>query len=90
MREILHRHAWPMGNASRSKRACALRTTSIIPARSTTRRIWPAATFSGPRTIPRNTPVTVLPGRCGWRFMAGIFALRTAALDRIDRLYSEQ
>jgi competence protein ComEC len=39
-------------------------------------------------TIPRNTPVTVLPGRCGSRFMAAIFALRTAALDRIERLYS--
>ena len=39
-------------------------------------------------TIPRHTPVTVLPGRCGSRFMAGIFALRTAALDRIEGLYS--
>lgn len=38
-------------------------------------------------TMSRNTPATVLPGRCGWRFMAGIFALRTAALDRINRLY---
>jgi competence protein ComEC len=38
-------------------------------------------------TMARNTPAKVLPGRCGWRFMAGIFALRTAALDRIDRLY---
>jgi competence protein ComEC len=32
--------------------------------------------------------VKVLPGRCGSWFMAGIFALRTAALNRIDRLYS--
>jgi len=40
-------------------------------------------------SMPRNTPATVLPGRCGWRFMAGIFALRTAALDRIDRLYPD-
>ena len=39
-------------------------------------------------SMPRNAPVTVLPGRCGSRFMAGIFALRTAALDRIDQLYS--
>jgi competence protein ComEC len=39
-------------------------------------------------TILRNAPVTVLPGRCGSRFMAGIFALRTAALDRINGLYS--
>jgi competence protein ComEC len=36
-----------------------------------------------------NTPAKVLAGRCGWRFMAGIFALRTAALDRIDRLYPD-
>jgi competence protein ComEC len=38
-------------------------------------------------SMPRNTPARILPGRCGWRFMAAIFALRTAALDRIDRLY---
>ena len=38
-------------------------------------------------SMARNTPAKVLPGRCGWRFMAGIFGLRTAALDRIDRLY---
>jgi competence protein ComEC len=38
-------------------------------------------------SMPRNAIVMVLPGRCGWRFMAGIFALRTAALDRIERLY---
>jgi competence protein ComEC len=40
-------------------------------------------------SMSRNTPAKVLPGRCGWRFMAGIFALRTAALDRIDRLYPD-
>ena len=40
-------------------------------------------------SMARNTPAKVLPGRCGWRFMAGIFALRTAALDRIDRLYPD-
>ena len=39
-------------------------------------------------SMPRHASVTVLPGRCGSRFMAGIFALRTAALDRIDRIYS--
>ncbi len=39
-------------------------------------------------TIPRHAPVTVLQGRCGSRFMAGIFALRTAALDRIGHIYS--
>jgi competence protein ComEC len=38
-------------------------------------------------TMSRNTPATILPGRCGSRFMAAIFALRTAALDRIERLY---
>jgi competence protein ComEC len=32
--------------------------------------------------------VTVKPGRCGSRFQAAIFALRSAALRRIDRLYS--
>ncbi len=39
-------------------------------------------------TVPRNGAVRTLPGRCGRRFMAGVFALRTAALDRIERLYS--
>lgn len=32
--------------------------------------------------------VKVLPGRCGWWLQARIFALRTAALDRIDKLYA--
>jgi len=32
--------------------------------------------------------VKVLPGRCGSWFLSGIFALRTAALNRIDRLYA--
>jgi competence protein ComEC len=31
--------------------------------------------------------VKVLVGRCGSRFQTGVFALRSAALDRIDRLY---
>ena len=31
--------------------------------------------------------VRVKPGRCGSRFRAGLFALRTAALHRIERLY---
>jgi len=39
-------------------------------------------------TSARNTPVTVLPGHCGSRFMRSVFALRTAALDRINGLYS--
>ncbi|MBZ5676680.1 MAG: ComEC/Rec2 family competence protein [Acidobacteriia bacterium] len=38
-------------------------------------------------SMPRNTPAKLVPGRCGSRFMAAIFALRTAALDRIDRLF---
>jgi len=40
-------------------------------------------------SMPRNAPVAVMPGRCGSRFLAGIFALRTAALDRIARVYSK-
>jgi competence protein ComEC len=38
-------------------------------------------------TMARGSTVRVLPGRCGSRFMAGVFALRVAALNRIDRLY---
>ncbi len=37
--------------------------------------------------MARGSAVRVLPGRCGWRAMALIFALRGAALDRIERLY---
>jgi competence protein ComEC len=32
--------------------------------------------------------VVVKPGRCGSRFLAAVFVLRTAALRRIERLYS--
>ena len=32
--------------------------------------------------------MTVKPGRCGSRFLAAIFALRTGALRRIERLYA--
>jgi competence protein ComEC len=39
-------------------------------------------------SMPRDTPAKILPGRCGSRFMRGIFALRTAALDRIEHVYS--
>jgi competence protein ComEC len=42
---------------------------------------WTAFTSAG-------SLVTVKPGRCGSRFQAAVFALRVAALDRIDRLYS--
>src|SRR5579872_1667533 len=38
-------------------------------------------------SMTRNSAVRVLQGRCGWRAMALIFALRGAALDRIERLY---
>jgi competence protein ComEC len=38
-------------------------------------------------TMPRGSIVRVLPGRCGWRFMAAVFGLRIAAVDRIERLY---
>jgi competence protein ComEC len=40
-------------------------------------------------SMPRNAAVMVMPGRCGWRFLSAIFALRVAALDRIDRLYRD-
>ncbi len=32
--------------------------------------------------------IRILPGRCGSRLMAAFFALRTAALDRLERLYA--
>ncbi len=38
-------------------------------------------------TMSRRTAAKVLPGRCGSRFWAAIFALRTAAIDRIEKLY---
>lgn len=41
---------------------------------------WSASVASG-------SPLKFLPGRCGSRFWAAIFGLRTAALERIDRLY---
>lgn len=37
--------------------------------------------------MTRGSTARVLPGRCGGRGMALIFALRGAALDRIERLY---
>jgi len=39
-------------------------------------------------SLAAGSTVKVLPGFCGSRFLAGIFALRTAALNRIDRLYA--
>jgi competence protein ComEC len=41
---------------------------------------WTASAAAG-------ATVKVLPGRCGSRFRAAVFALRTAALNRIERLY---
>jgi competence protein ComEC len=41
---------------------------------------WTASTSAG-------SSVTVKPGRCGSRFQAAVFALRTAALRRIEKLY---
>jgi competence protein ComEC len=38
-------------------------------------------------SVSKDQPVAILPGRCGSKFLAGIFALRVAALNRIDRLY---
>ncbi|HXI38812.1 MAG TPA: DNA internalization-related competence protein ComEC/Rec2 [Bryobacteraceae bacterium] len=35
-------------------------------------------------------PVQILPGRCGWRLMSAIYWLRTASLDRLERLYANQ
>ncbi len=39
-------------------------------------------------TMTRGSKAEILPGRCGSRFMAFVFALRTAALQELDRLYS--
>ncbi len=39
-------------------------------------------------SVPTGARVTVAAGRCGSRFLAAIFALRTAALNRIERLYA--
>ena len=38
-------------------------------------------------SVAAGTPVQVKPGRCGSRFYAAIFALRMAALRRIENLY---
>ncbi len=41
-------------------------------------------------TMTRGSTAHVMPGRCGWRAMAWVFALRGAALYRIERSYSDQ
>ncbi|MGH7635148.1 MAG: ComEC/Rec2 family competence protein, partial [Gemmatimonadaceae bacterium] len=38
-------------------------------------------------TMTRGSRAQVLPGGCGSRFMAAVFHLRTAALERLERLY---
>ncbi len=38
-------------------------------------------------TMARHTQAKVLEGRCGSRFWASIYKVRTAALDRIEKLY---
>jgi competence protein ComEC len=38
-------------------------------------------------SIPKGGSIHVLPGRCGSRLAGGVFALRTAALNRIEELY---
>lgn len=44
---------------------------------------WTASTRAGAR-------IQVLPGSCGSRFESIIFRMRTAALDRLDRLYGSK
>ena len=39
-------------------------------------------------SIPAGGQIAAQPGRCGSRFFAAVFSLRTAALDRIERLYA--
>lgn len=39
-------------------------------------------------TASAGTKAAVLPGRCGSRFFQAIFAMRTAALSRLERLYA--
>lgn len=38
-------------------------------------------------SVAKDRAITVQPGRCGSEFFAVVFALRTAALNRIERLY---
>jgi competence protein ComEC len=40
-------------------------------------------------TMARHSTVHILPGRCGSRFWALIYSLRTAAIDRIEKLYPD-
>ena len=38
-------------------------------------------------TARGGTPITILPGRCGSRFDTVVFAIRTGALERLERLF---
>lgn len=38
-------------------------------------------------TMTRGSEPTLLPGRCGSRFLSFVYGLRTAALDRLEHLY---
>jgi competence protein ComEC len=38
-------------------------------------------------TMARHSTVRILPGRCGSRFWSIIYTIRTAAVDRIEKLY---
>ncbi|HML18933.1 MAG TPA: ComEC/Rec2 family competence protein, partial [Bryobacteraceae bacterium] len=40
-------------------------------------------------SMPAGSTARVLPGRCGSRLMSLVYALRVAALDRIERLYPD-
>jgi competence protein ComEC len=39
-------------------------------------------------SMTRGSQATVLPGHCGSRFLGLVFTLRTAALEKLDQLYS--
>lgn len=39
-------------------------------------------------SVGAGVPIRILPGRCGSRFTQAIFALRTAALERLEKLYA--
>jgi competence protein ComEC len=39
-------------------------------------------------SMPRGSRAKILAGRCGWRVLGWIFALRAALIDRIERLYA--
>ncbi len=39
-------------------------------------------------TMTRGSAARILPGRCGSQFMAVVYRLRTAALERLDQLYA--